>query len=216
MTDSYQVMTCIHYSEHVPPYRDGISWSTPILPSPDPASQLVEFAIDVASLKAQSKEVFESGRVTPIDLGLLLVSADHLDRALKAWHEALPSGWESHVVTIASNGLSGETSKKVWKGRIQLYRSIWFGTHCIMLYVLRIHVNAVMLRCLRAKSPSLGSERRCLERLQGLADSICACIAPGIEDIMTDETLPPGFNAKTSGGGAIVSVEWSQSIYWER
>lgn len=197
-------MTCIHYSEFVPPYRDGISWSTPILPPSDPASELIGLAIGVATLKYQCRHLFETDDATAEDVLLVLAKAETLDQDLVTWSESLGPEWDPYSVVIPSNDASDPTRKRVWKDDIQIYRNIWFGSNATMLYVLRIHVNAVILRCLHATVYEPDAEKQCLARLQYLADRICACIAPGIENIVPAEQLPPGFDAKASGAGAVV------------
>ncbi|KAK4494983.1 hypothetical protein PRZ48_014339 [Zasmidium cellare] len=194
-------MTCIHYSEHVQPYREGESWTDPPSPSQteDPAQTLMRIATQVAALKADARAHFADPEMAfdgehRLDL---MSRIDELDSRLLEWQRKLPDAWQSHRVTI--NEYHGRRAdRKTWKGVVYVHKNAHISAHVTTFHVLRLHVSAMRLRVLDSlemDEKSATSTYDCLYCLQQLADIICACVAPAIEDIVPRDKVPSGIKA---------------------
>lgn len=204
-------MTCIHYSERVRSYRDGESWtdlSTSVY-GQEPAHSLMQVAVDVAALKADARAIFDhcSPESETSELVELMSRIHEVDCRLLEWQQNLPESWQSYRVAI--DGDEGDRPhRKTWDGYVFVHSNIWVSAHVTTFHVLRLHVNALRLRVLR-KFGSGGQCSRttegCLQCLQQIADTICACVAPAVREVLLNSSIPHGLKAENISGRAVVS-----------
>lgn len=202
-------MTCIHYSEHVRSYRDGESWTDPstAVYGEEPAHSLLRIAVDVASLKAESRVIFdqESAQFDVSELVGLMSHIHEVDCRLLDWQHHLPDSWQSYRVLI--HGDEGDRpQRKTWDGYVYVHGSIWVSAHVTTFHVLRLHVNALRLRVLRKFGFLDQSFRSTVQCLQQIADMICACVAPAVREVALDSSIPSGLKAEDISGRAVVSL----------
>ncbi|KAF2165843.1 hypothetical protein M409DRAFT_24129 [Zasmidium cellare ATCC 36951] len=209
------IMTCIHYSERVRPYREGESW-TELSTAPygeEPAHSLMRTAIDVAALKASACDMFDkehSPRPEARELVELMSRIHEIDCRLLQWQQGLPESWQSYHVKIEGDD-GDRPHRKTWDGYVYVHRNVWVSAHVTTFHVLRLHVNAMRLRVLRkfgrGSQPSPSAEG-CLQCLQHIADNICACVAPAVRDVVLKGDIPSGFKADNIGGRAVYVKMW--------